>query len=511
MKFRNILILATLSTSLLFSCTKLEEEFDDSLSAVAEDDIDPQSILQGAYNALNNPFQDQSRFWAAQEHTGDAVIGPTRGADWDDNGVWRVLHNHRWNADHGFLRDTYRELQQTQYFSTNVIALSSASAQQKAEARFIRALSMFCTLDGWDQVPFREGENFEDLTILPETKKGVDAANFIIAELEAAVAGLPNGPIIKANKNAAKALMMKVYLNKAVYKDRTKQPAAGDFDNADMARVIALADEIIASTDPKYSLQASYFENFAPNNSAISKEIIYALENSPGVRGGNVRSRWFAQLHYNQNPSGWNGFATLSDFYDKFEDGDDRLVQSYPGITSVGGVKVGFLEGQQFDQNNVALKDRKGAPLAFTREVKLTETGDNLEITGIRVVKYPIDYVSGDQSDNEYVIFRYADVLLMKAEALLRSGNEPAARDIVNEIRNLRGVDDFTTLTLDNLIDERGRELYWEGWRRNDLIRFGKFLDARQEKPASDAKYLLFAIPNEQLAVNPNLTQNPGF
>ena len=490
---------------MLFSCSKLEEEFDDSLSAVEEESIDPQSILQGAYNALNTPFQDQSRFWAAQEHTSDAALGPTRGGDWDDNGVWRVLHNHKWNADHAFLRDTYRELLQAQYFATNVLQLNSSSAQQKAEARFLRALAMYCTLDGWDQVPFREGDNFNDVTLLPETKKGAECADFLVTELQQAIADLPASPIIKGNKDAAKALMMKILINKGAYANR-QTPT---FDNADLAKVISLADEIIGTG--KYQLQDNYFENFAPNNSALSKEIIYALENTPGVRGGNVRSRWFAQLHYNQNPSGWNGFATLSDFYDKFDEEDKRREQSYPGITSVGGVKVGFLVGQQYNQDGVALKDRTGAPLSFTREVKLTETGINLEVTGIRVVKYPIDYVSGDQSNNEYVILRYADVLLMKAEALLRTGNEPAARTIVNEIRTKRGVDAFTTLTVDNLLDERGRELYWEGWRRNDLIRFGKFLQPWQEKPTDDPKYLLFAIPNEQLAVNPNLTQNPGY
>ena len=109
------------------------------------------------------------------------------------------------------------------------------------------------------------------------------------------------------------------------------------------------------------------------------------------------------------------------------------------------------------------------------------------------------------------MIFRYADVLLMKAEALLRTGAAATALPIVNSIRTARGATALGSLTADNLLDERGRELYWEGWRRNDLIRFGKFLGAWQEKAASGSERLLFAIPNEQLAVNPNLTQNPGY
>ncbi|MDQ6608354.1 MAG: RagB/SusD family nutrient uptake outer membrane protein, partial [Bacteroidota bacterium] len=112
--------------------------------------------------------------------------------------------------------------------------------------------------------------------------------------------------------------------------------------------------------------------------------------------------------------------------------------------------------------------------------------------------------------DNDYVYFRYADVLLMKAEALLRT-NGAGALTIVNNLRANRGATALGSLTMDNLIDERGRELYLESWRRQDLIRFGKYLQAYQEKPASEPKSLLFPIPNGQLAANPNLSQNPGY
>jgi hypothetical protein len=118
------------------------------------------------------------------------------------------------------------------------------------------------------------------------------------------------------------------------------------------------------------------------------------------------------------------------------------------------------------------------------------------------------------------VYFRLPDVLLMKAEAILRGGAPTiagiygnTALSLVNAVRthSSRGATALATVTLNDLLDERGRELYLESWRRQDLIRFGKYLQPWFEKPQSDPKYLLFAIPIQQLAVNSNLTPNPGY
>jgi hypothetical protein len=278
-----------------------------------------------------------------------------------------------------------------------------------------------------------------------------------------------------------------------------------------MNQVITLANTVMAGG---YTLNTNYFDNFAPTNNVISTENIWTAENVGGSSSGNVRSRWFCTLHYNQNPSGWNGFTTLSDFYDKFAATDARRGGTYAGQTNVSGLRVGFLVGQQFNQNGVALSDRTGAPLAFTPQVKLVETGSNLEVTGIRVIKYPVDYTGGDNSNNDYVYFRLADVMLMKAEAILRGGTDPngqTAVALVNLVRARAGLAPLASVTLDQLLDERGREMYWESWRRQDLIRFGKFLNAWQEKAQSGPERLLFPIPARSLAANPNLEQNPGY
>lgn len=502
MRYINFLTVA-LGAAVAVSCTKLEEKQRDSVSF---QNASASGLLQGAYNSLGG-IQTQDVVWALEEHSSDEALGPTRGPDWDDNGVWRVIHSHQWNADHNIVRNTFNSLLTAQFSATAVLE-QTPTASEAAQAKFIRALSLFLVLDLYDQVPFRA--DLKDLKALPVTLKGAAAADKIISELSSIINDLPaNNSIIVANKDAARALLMKTYLNKGAFANR----AAPTFAAADMDQVIALADQIIANT--KYKLTDNFFTNFAPNNTAASTELIFALENTVGVRGGNNRFNWFCTLHYNQKPSGWNGFTTLADFYDKFEATDTRRGGAYPGLTNVTGLRTGFLVGQQFDQNGTALKDRKGNPLAFTREVALRETGNNLEITGIRVIKYVPDFSQGidGNAENEYVVLRFADVLLMKAEALFRKGSTAAALTIVNDIRTKRGASTLTALTAQSLLDERGREMYWEGWRRNDLIRFGKFLDAvgptRPTKSGNER--LLFPIPNQQLAVNANLEQNPGY
>src|SRR4029077_20893551 len=143
-------------------------------------------------------------------------------------------------------------------------------------------------------------------------------------------------------------------------------------DAADMQQVITLADVIINSGT--YSFSTNYFDNFAPANTIIGKENIWVQQNdagSSGAAGSTVRSRWHSTMHYNQNPGGWNGFTTLSDFYGKFEAADKRRGVNYPTPTSPANpgnrTTVGFFLGHQHNLTNDAnLLDRTGAPLAFT-------------------------------------------------------------------------------------------------------------------------------------------------
>jgi len=509
MKQLPYLIIFALSLA-VFGCTSLEEELKDGVAEAEEGEVDLAQLLNGAYGNLRD-LQSQDNMGIVL-HTTDELAGPTRGRDWDDAGIWRTLHLHSWTTAHAYITTTWRTLNRNA-FSAQTVLCSGATGQQAAEATFLRVLNDFLILDLYGKIPRRACN--EDLLNPPSNLLTRESAcDVFIGELEAVLSDLPaTGPASQATQNAAKALLAKMYLNRAVYAatdaDGGAQPGPYSFDNADMNKVIELADEIIGSGE--YSLDDNYYDNFAPNNGEVSSELIFVSENTSGGAAGNVRSRWFMTTHYNQSPSGWNGFVALSDLYNLYEENDSRVKQEIADDNV--SYNAGFLVGQQFDTDGTPLEDRLGNPLAFTPEFNLRETGDNLEVTGIRAIKYPTDFdTPGDAADNDYVFFRYADILLMKAEAAFRSGKDGDALDILNEIRTTRGASELGSVTEQDILDERGREMYWEGWRRNDQIRFNTFLGTWQEKPdPSDPSRLLFPIPAEAISTNPNLPQNPGY
>ena len=147
----------------------------------------------------------------------------------------------------------------------------------------------------------------------------------------------------------------------------------------------------------------------------------------------------------------------------------------------------------------------------------MTRTGDDVKgrLVGYRCNKYPASSTqTGREQSNDFPVFRYADILLMKAEALLRGAkvtNGETALYLVNRIRQRAGVDLWTNVSLDELLQERAREFSMEAWRRNDLIRFGKFEDKWLVKTDNDPRKRLFPIPQKEIDKNPALEQNPGY
>lgn len=487
-------ILAALALAYLPACTDLETDNSDSIITAASGTFKPVNVsdfLTSSYNDLGN-YVNQDNVYSMQAHVSDEMIPPTRGTDWGDNGVWRSLDQHTWDATHSWIRGAWNQLT-THVFKCNQILASSPSAQQKAEAQFLRAFVMWQIMDFWGQVPFREVTDAADQNAKVLSRS--EAFDFVVKDLTEALAGLPvGGPKFsnnRATKAAANALLARLYLNKAVYKSAN---AAGPytFDAADMDKVITYCNAVAADG---YALESDYFKNFT--NAAGLKEPIFTTDQ------GNFASRWRMTLHYDQNPDGWNGFTTLAEFYDKFETADQR--KGKPALkngTEASGIGKGFLLGQQYADNGTAIiEKRSNTPLVFTRDVTLSGAGTQ---KGIRVIKYhPAD-------KGEYIFLRYADVHLMKAEAQLRKNDAAGALVTVNALRAARGASAVTAVTAESLLDERGRELYWEGIRRTDLVRFGKYTSSAGVVNTG-SHTVLYPIPSNAITSNPNLKQNSGY
>lgn len=493
-KFSKQLLTSGLSLLLLITaCTNLETEEVDSVvigDGGGTTIGDPTELLASTYSDLST-FTDQAGIYSLYEHTTDEMIPPTRGTDWGDNGVWRQLHAHTWDPTHAYVVSSWNLLNQRAYKCNQVLAFDPTPAEA-AEAKFLRAFFMWHVMDLFGVVPFREfGEGVD---VNPRVFSRPEAFDFIVKDLEEALPGLPDtGPAAanpKASKAAANALLARLYLNRAVYTAAAPE-GPYTFDNADMDKVIAYADAVTASG---YSLEDEYFLNFT---TAASKELIFT---SPT---GSAENRYRMTLHYNNNPDGWNGFATLADFYATFEDDDIRKgIPAAPDGSLYSGLGKGFLVGQQYtDDGAIIINSRNSLPLAFTPEVPLS--GASTE-AGIRVIKYhPADR-------GNYILLRYADVYLMKAEALYRKG-DASALTLLNALRTLRGASPLAQLSDNAILEERGRELYWEGLRRLDQVRFGTFDDTWQDKTSTEAFRVLYPIPQQALDSNPNLTQNKGY
>ncbi len=520
------LITGFIAVLLTPGCSKLNESPGGNLTPdqIAASNSAASQLLQGVYSSLSFTFTSNLEIFAASELTTDEAIAPTRGNNWDDNGGWRVMHEQKYDPNSTVLANCFQHLGGVIFAATDLLQTQyHATTAQQAEARFLRAWAMYWMLDMYDEVPYRDpGES-----VIPaaRVRKGMDAFNYIISELYAIEPDLTDDNINMANRSAAQVLLMKCYLNKAVYSNR----ASPAFDAADMNKVISFADTIIGK---RFSFSANYFDNFSTNNGQIGLENIFTQPANFDFSYA-VAYTWILPLEYNQYPmfkfATSNGFTTLPEFYNRFDSTDIRrgTYYVYPSSLPNTGhhVNVGFLIGQQYDLTvDTPLSDDIW-PLIYTPEIQNILPGPNLLMPGIRPIKYAPDidnFYYFPPPANQYVYFRLPDVLLMKAEAILRGGTPTAAGpygdnplDLVNSIRThpSRGVAALTSVTLDSLLVERGKELWWENWRRQDMIRFGTYLlpFGPTKDYTSDPHYLVFPIPYQQLAVNSNLTQNPGY
>lgn len=502
---RNLLKIALVGSMMIggVACTKLDPNIYDQTVEFWQT---PEQIAAGiapAYAELRGfPSGD---IFSLQEVSSDEIIVPTRGSDWYDNGDWQQIWLHTWTVNHGFINGAwgyiYGGIARVNLIMQQVSQLDPVPADIEninAELKTIRAFYYYQALDLFGKVPIVENYEADLSTVVNKPREEVFTfiENELKANAELLTENVDGTTYGRMNKWFAYSLLAKLYLNAQVY---TGTPRWQDCIDA-CAKVI---------NSGKYSLEGNFLDNFKIANEG-SKENIFVIpfDANKGLGGLNFQMR---TLHYQSNEtfnlaaSPWNGFCTTADFYNQFSPNDTRRNM--------------FLVGQQYSKSGAPLLDKQvNLPLIFDPEVPtISSNAAQFRMAGARSVKYePTPNTGGDMS-NDYAVFRLADIILMKAEAELRNGSAAVALNTINmpiaiSIRQRAGLDNFTSITLDEILAERARELAWEGWRRNDLIRFGKFNDARDpDKAVSPAFRRLFPIPKAQLDRNSNLTQNEGY
>ena len=498
-------------------CTDLDEEIFSQVTAdnffQTEDELI--SALGAAYTSLYG-YMGTTSLYAAQEVSSDEMVVPTRGPDWGDGGHWVRLHQHLWTAEDPTTTNTWNFL-----FggvnACNRLIFQFTELQNPltdpfiSELQALRAVYYLWLMDLYGNVPL--STDFTE-TDPPATSSRQEIYNFVESELTAALPSVsPNvdGTTYgRVNQMVVQMALAKLYLNAEVYTGTPQWQKCADACNA-----------IINSGN--FNLEPNYFTNFDLDNSG-SSEFILAIPYDAVFAGGfNIVMQslsYISQQTYNLAAQPWNGWCSLEEFYNSYEDGDIRKGQESTEEGPYTG-RGNFLVGPQWDiSGKVRLEDAgttasgidpDGPP--FTYRAFINEIAPEAwRESGARVSKFEFEVGGQPDMSNDFPIFRYADVLLMRAEALWRmDAGSSEALDLVNQIRARAGVDAFTELTAENLLAERGREMFVECHRRSDQIRFGVFNDAWWEKPANEEFKQLFPIPKPQLDANPNLQQNPGY
>ena len=512
MKRKKLLVVtcsALLVGSILPSCTKLDKKIY-SVEPTGNFYQTPDQIAAGvapAYIAMQNI--PDGNVMQMNEITSDEIIVPTRGNDWYDGGQWQGLWLHKFKPD-VFVDGGWSDLNNgigKVNFTLNILAgLQNKPSNYNAivaELKVLRAYFFYQLMDMFGNIPLVTDYNTDPSKVTQKDRATVYA--FLESELTT------NVPLLSTTVDKSTygrvtqyfgyMLLAKLYMNAQVY---TGTPQ--------WAKAITAVNQVINSG--KYNLEPNYFNNFTNANDG-SKENIFVVPFDAVHIGG---MNWEMQtLHYQSQDtygltgSPWNGFCSTADVLNKYESTDARKTQ--------------FLVGQQYAADGVTpLKDKQvNLPLIFNPNVtSLSDPSGPFRMAGARNIKYhPEAGTAGNQS-NDGVIFRLADAYLMLAEASWRTGDNATALTAVNKVRERAGVADWTAadVTEQNILDERSRELMWEGWRRQDLIRFEMANPAKHyftgpRTPAKtddgDTHAMIFPIPAPEIISNPNLHQNPGY
>ena len=522
MKIRNRIKLTSFASILLFfGCTDLEEEVFDQATEENFFQTERQVVasIGSAYTNLYS-YNNNDHMWCLNGASTDELVIPTKGTDWFSNGQWQRLHRHEWTTDFSVLNRTWGTL----YFGVNatnrlIFQLEGIGTEEALafipELKVFRAFYYYHLMDLFGNVPLLK--DFLDDNPAPPTVSRQEIYNFVIDELTTNADLLTrdtDASYGRMNYYAAQALLAKIYANAQEYTGTAK-----------WAECLAACREITGSG--AFSLAGDYFDNFDEINEE-SPEFIFAIPyddtNATGFVLGAQTLHYGSQDTYDLAYQPWNGWTSIGEFYDSYEDTDLRK-----GVYGDYRVRGNFLAGPQVKSNGEPVTDSAweqpdpdnpnkqvdpdGPELNLTPHPTSTDGLFFLRQDGARIAKFEFARGSRINLNNDFPIFRYSDFVLLEAEMLWRLGQEPAtALALVNSIRERAGVAPFTELNADNLLAERGRELFAEGWRRPDLIRFEQFTSGSWfEKVPSDITRRIYPIPQAQIDANPNLDQNPGY
>lgn len=464
----------------------------------------------------------------------DEAMLPTRGGDWNDGGMWRDLFQHKWNTD-------YQPVKGTWDYLYNVIVLCNRSIDKltalkeldpsnenfdiyKSEVRAFRAMYYFYLLDLYARVPIVESSTTKMSEISQSERSEV--FDFVKKELEETVGQLSTKS--SANKGShygrmtqpvAYFLLAKLAINAEIYADDNWMDEAHPSANDIMFEVegeqknaweacIAYCDKIESLGFKLEPGLSGFASNFAVENEG-SMENIFTIPMDAKAYSNNFinlcRSR-----HYTVgnafSQGGWNGACATLECMKTFgygtETSDPRLEVSYYTGKIMGP------DGEYI--KNEDKEDFEYEPLNVELNFDI-ENNPTYKYGGARMKKYEEDFTAGEggmRPHNDIVLFRFADVVLMKAEALVRSGK--SGQTEFNRIRERVGAP-LRECNLENILAERMLELSWEGWRRNDLIRFGEYCKHITDRDVTDNHVIVFPISKDVLDVNTNLTQNAGY
>lgn len=526
----------------LFSCSKfLEENPKDKLP---EDDV-YNSISEVYLNAVASLYTYVGGYSDSQglqgtgrgvydlnTFTTDEAIIPTRGGDWYDGGFWQGLFLHDWGIENDAIQATWEYLYKVVMLSNKSLERIDKFAEThsdaelpayRAEVRAMRAMYYYYLLDLFGRVPLVQSSSPAMKDIVQSERKTV--FEFIFKELQevapllSEVHSNQTGPYYgRITRPVVTFLLAKLALNAEVYTDNDwtdnerpdgkniKFMVDGNELNA-WETVIYYCDQLKVMN---YKLEPEYETNFSIFNEP-SVENIFTIPMNKTLYT-NQMQYLFRSRHYNHAKayglSGENGPSATIETLETF---------GYGTAAQDPRFDICYFAGEMYDLKGDIIKLDDGTVLVYLPwEVALDITDTPYEQTaGARMKKYEVDPTAtkdGKLMENDIVLFRYADALLMKSEAKVRNG---ANGDVeLNQVRS-RVKAARRPATLENILSERQLELAWEGWRRQDLIRFGMFTRAynsRPQLPNEETGYTtVFPIPEKIRVMNTKLVQNPGY